>query len=263
MKIINCFPFYNEIDLLEYKLFVLNDYVDYFILVESTHTFVGNEKELVFEKIKNNDIFSKYKDKIIHIIIDDFPYKKPNINYQNREQWKNEIYQRNALSKGFDILQLNDEDVITIQDLDEIVNPELLIKVKNNQLDIKEIYNLKTNVFFFNFKTFIDNCFKSKIFSYKNFKESNLSIHEIRQNVDYYNSLENGGWHLTWFGDNQFCKNKIQQFSHVEHNHGNTEDIQHIKNCVLKGNTREPYNTELPPYYEPFFTKFNKDTLQN
>ena len=43
-KIIDCFIFYNELDLLTYKLNVLNDIVDYFVLVEATHTFIGKEK---------------------------------------------------------------------------------------------------------------------------------------------------------------------------------------------------------------------------
>ena len=43
-KIIDCFIFYNELDLLNYRLNLLDEYVDYFVLVEATHTFVGNEK---------------------------------------------------------------------------------------------------------------------------------------------------------------------------------------------------------------------------
>ena len=39
MKIIDCFIFYNELDLLNYRLNVLNNVVDYFIIVEATHCF--------------------------------------------------------------------------------------------------------------------------------------------------------------------------------------------------------------------------------
>ena len=46
MKIIDCFLFYNELELLKFKLKELNDVVDYFVLIESKYTFVGNEKEL-------------------------------------------------------------------------------------------------------------------------------------------------------------------------------------------------------------------------
>ena len=35
MKIIDTFIFYNELDLLYYRLSILNKYVDYFIIVEA------------------------------------------------------------------------------------------------------------------------------------------------------------------------------------------------------------------------------------
>ena len=37
MKIIDCFTFYNELQLLEYRLSILYDVVDYFIIVEANH----------------------------------------------------------------------------------------------------------------------------------------------------------------------------------------------------------------------------------
>ena len=48
-KIIDCFIFYNEIALLTYRLNVLNDVVDFFVIVESTHTFTGKEKSLHYQ----------------------------------------------------------------------------------------------------------------------------------------------------------------------------------------------------------------------
>ena len=57
MKVIDCFIFYNELDLLDYRLNILKEVVDYFVIVESTHTFVGKEKELYFNKDKYNYFF--------------------------------------------------------------------------------------------------------------------------------------------------------------------------------------------------------------
>lgn len=51
-KIIDCFIFYNELDLLNYRLNILNEVVDYFILVESIQTFVGKEKPLHYNENK-------------------------------------------------------------------------------------------------------------------------------------------------------------------------------------------------------------------
>ena len=49
MKIIDCFSFYNELDLLTYRLNLLNDYVDYFVIVEARQTHAGKDKILFFK----------------------------------------------------------------------------------------------------------------------------------------------------------------------------------------------------------------------
>ena len=71
MKIIDCFIFYNELKMLLFRLSELNEYVDYFIIVESTFTFTGNKKDLFFKN--NASMFESFKEKIIHIIVDDMP----------------------------------------------------------------------------------------------------------------------------------------------------------------------------------------------
>ena len=88
MKIIDSFIFYNEIDLLYYRLSILNEFIDKFILVESTLTFTGELKPLFY--LENKNKFEKFNDKILHIIINDMPYKQPNINYNLNNQWANE-----------------------------------------------------------------------------------------------------------------------------------------------------------------------------
>ena len=104
-KIIDCFIFYNELDMLTYRLNILNDIVDYFVLVEATHTFIGKEKPLFYQD--NKHLFEKFNHKIIHVIVDDFPHKYPDINIGKNEQWRNEIFQRNCISRGIDKLELN------------------------------------------------------------------------------------------------------------------------------------------------------------
>ena len=51
MKIIDCFTFYNEAGMLEFRLKELNDIVDYFVLVESTRSFSGKLQPLYFQAI--------------------------------------------------------------------------------------------------------------------------------------------------------------------------------------------------------------------
>ena len=50
MKIVDCFTFYNEFDLLTYRLNILNPCVDYFVIVEARQTFIGKEKIELYGK---------------------------------------------------------------------------------------------------------------------------------------------------------------------------------------------------------------------
>ena len=52
MKVIDVFPFFNELDLLEIRLNSLDPYVDCFILSEATKTFSGLDKPLYYQENK-------------------------------------------------------------------------------------------------------------------------------------------------------------------------------------------------------------------
>lgn len=92
----DCFPFFNELDLLELRLRELSPVVDKFVLVEATRTFQKKEKPLVFEENKNR--FSSFLDKIEHIVVGKFPgffykFRVPNA-------WDYENFQRDQISIG-------------------------------------------------------------------------------------------------------------------------------------------------------------------
>ena len=86
MKIYDCFIFRNELDLLEIRLTELYNQVDYFVVVESTHTFQGAPKELILQN--NWSRFQQWHDKMIHIVVDDMPLLG--------DAWQNEHHQRNC-----------------------------------------------------------------------------------------------------------------------------------------------------------------------
>ena len=69
MKIYDCFMFFDEEMLLDLRLNIMNKYVDKFIITEATYMHSGKPKKLMFDINK----FSKFKDKIIYIVVDDPP----------------------------------------------------------------------------------------------------------------------------------------------------------------------------------------------
>jgi len=266
MKIIDCFIFYNELDLLTYRLNLLNDIVDYFIIVESTHTFVGKKKSIFFNE--NKHLFEIFNDKIIHIIVDDLPYKYPDINIYNNDVWKNEHFQRNAISRGINCInKLLNTDVIIISDLDEIPDPYTLNKIKKNDI-IVDINILEMDLYYYNLNTrFKDKWSLCKIISYEKYNELNINCNDIR-NVQCSKIL-NGGWHLSYFGDKYFIQNKIQSFSHQELNTSKYTDLENIeaklknssdlysRNCNIEKIKIED-NKYLPIDYDKYLNKYYK-----
>ena len=59
MKIYDCFSYWDEDLLLDLRLNILNEYVDYFVIVEGNKTWQNNPKKLRF----NIDKFPNFKKK--------------------------------------------------------------------------------------------------------------------------------------------------------------------------------------------------------
>jgi beta-1,4-mannosyl-glycoprotein beta-1,4-N-acetylglucosaminyltransferase len=268
MKIIDCFIFYNEMDLLTYRLNILNDVVDFFVIVEATRTFIGKEKPLFYNE--NKHLFEKFHDKIIHIIVDDFPYKYPSINIARGDQWENERFQRNQIKKGIEKLmssnaELSSTDILTITDLDEIPDPLTLLKIKNQEIKV-EIHVLEMDLYHYNLNTIgKDKWLSARILTFKKYIELSLSCDNFR----FYKCpiIKDGGWHLSYFGDSNFIKNKIENFSHQEYNNiqyntveSLTNKINNFKNIFAdNGSLRKILineNKNLPYKYDIFLQKY-------
>lgn len=275
MKIIDSFIFYNELELLYYRLSILDEHVDKFILVESTHTFTGYKKPLFY--LENRNKFDKFNNKILHVIINDIPYKQPNINYNLNHQWENEYHQRNCIKRGIDSLIsqnfLNNEDIILTSDVDEIPNPNILINAKNNTLEFNNITlnRLALDMYYYNLYYRIgegSNWHGIKLFTFKAYKNINLTFQQMRvwEHSNNVPVVSNGGWHLSYFGDIDFIIKKIGSYSHQEYNNDNYTDknqlVEKIKNGInLLNNTSLVYipieeNKNLPYKYDIYLSKF-------
>ena len=112
MKIFDCFMYFDEEVILDLRLNMLNDYVDYFVIVESIFTHRGEKRELKFDHNK----FKKFKDKIIYIPVQDLP--------DGANPYLRENHQRNCITRG--LSKAKKDDLIIISDLDEIPNPEAI-----------------------------------------------------------------------------------------------------------------------------------------
>lgn len=118
MRIYNCFPFFNELDLLEIRLAELDGLVDRFVIVESAQTFSGRPKPLYLKE--NWSRFARYGARIQRVEIEAFP---PGLS-----DWEQEFYQFDQT-----LAQLADvepDDLILATDADEIPSAETLRRIR-------------------------------------------------------------------------------------------------------------------------------------
>lgn len=229
MKIIDCFVLYNELDMLEYRLNLLNDLVDNFVIVEATHTFTGEEKPLYYQR--NQPRYAKFKDKIIHVVVDDMP--------NTGSPWQNELHQRNQIHQGVESLNLHPDDLLIITDLDEIPDPRVIQEKKNTNIRIN---HLPMDLYWYNcnwrHESFVWN--PPKILCYAKYTQYECVQHIRKARVGPLS--EKCGWHLSYFGDAEFIHNKLNSFSHQEPNVQRINNIQEIERRMKSG--LDLYNKE-------------------
>ena len=273
MKIIDSFIFYNELDLLFYRLSILDEYVDFFILVESTHTFSGHSKPLFF--MENRERFAKFMHKIIHIIVSDCPFTFPNINYIYNQQWENEYHQRNCIKRGLNSIEnsISDDDILLTSDVDEIPNPSVLKNAINGTLifDANTLNRLALDMYYYNLYNRIgegSNWHGVKLMRIHAYKNMGLSFQQMRllEHTYHVPIIPNGGWHLSYFGDIDFIIKKIASYSHQEYNNHKyiDKDIleKNIKNGInILNNSTLVYipiseNANLPYKYDIYLKNY-------
>ena len=282
MKIVDCFIFHDELDLLYYRMKILNNVVDYFVICESTKTFVGNDKPLLF--IENKHRFNEFANKIVYI-------KVSNFSSNSKYAWDNENCQRRHLDIGIQSLKLGDNDHVFISDLNEIPDPSVLewIKSTDQQLDFVACFPMDS--YYYNLTTKISKSWNyAAVMSFRHYKTS-CNPQELRFTYPRRPVSSNGsrcgsgcgggcgggcecgcstpsGWHLSYFGDEEFIRNKILQFSHDVHNLQDLIDTSKIKEKVLlKHDCLDRNNIEfitipikennyLPPMYDTYLVGF-------
>ena len=201
MKLFDCFIFYHEVDLLEIRLNILNDYVDKFIITEGDMTFSGLPKESHF--LNNKERFTKWEDKIILNQINIPECESP---------WHREIYSRNAMV-NLDIF--NDDDLIIMSDGDEIPNPEILEQASEWVSDDTHFTFEQSCYAYWMNNLYSDKWFGTRAATYK--YVNNTTVDDIREGTEDESKISgsiitNGGWHFTYLGNEDHIRQKINSF---------------------------------------------------
>lgn len=201
--IIDCFPFFNELDLLEIRLNSLAPYVDRFVLCEMTVTHSNNPKPLFFSE--NRERFKDFP--ITHLVVHP-PDKKWRIEMGgfSGDAWRLEHYQRECLMIGLKDCAPN--DIVILSDLDEIPNLEKY----DGQTGA-----FKQKLYYYYFNTFTNTRRWRGSIATKYKDITTLTRIRNRRNQTPV-AVGDGGWHFSTLGSPDDIKYKIQSFAHTELN---------------------------------------------
>ncbi len=230
-KIFDCITFYNENLLVNSRFEILNEFVDYFIVVESKYDHKGDKKEINF-----NLLNSKLKKRVRHVVIDEnFP--------DLSDGWAIETFQREKILDT--IKDANSEDYIMYSDSDEIPNP---LKLKN--LNLKKKYGIFLQKFFV-YKLNIFNRFETPWQGTRICKKKNLkSITFLRKKIRLENlkkafwklqyeksiqPIDDGGWHFNNLYKPEIISKKLKNIKNIDSGLKDVHtDIATIKEKIFK-----------------------------
>ena len=249
MKIFDCFMYFDEEILLDLRMNILDKYVDFFVIVESTFNHKGEKRKLHF----NHKRLKKFENKIIYLVYDEKPK-------DIKEILKNDIEpdisnkfiinallrengQRNFIING--LKDANDDDYVLISDVDEIPNLEEIDFSKINQ----KILLFRQDMFYYKFNLNLPNfswtgtkgCKKRNLISpqwLRNIKDRKYNFFRFDtffSKTKYMNIkiINNGGWHFTNLKNAKEIEYKLKSYLHhreFDVNPISSEEIKRIMN---------------------------------
>ena len=227
MKIFDCTTFYSEDLMMDLRFNILNDYVEKFIVCESTISHSGNKKKLNFD-INN---YSKFKDKITYIIIDEEPegiVGQKNGLAEPHEK-RSDSLKRINLSYDYMIKAISDasdNDLIMLSDNDEIpnLNSNQFKKSKKNIIIFKQLFfYYKLNLLYDLIPWYGSKATKKKnllsmswLRNLKNKEYPFWRLDTLFSNTKYMDLeiINDGGWHFTNLMTAEKLYEKLTNFGH-------------------------------------------------
>ena len=248
MKIYDCFMYFDEEVVVDVRFNTLNQFVDYFVIVESRFTHKGEARELKF----NHKKFEKFKDKIIYIVDEEIYSLTEKIKIDDSEDEKsrkaifNAAYrengQRNLISKGIE--GANKEDFIMISDVDEIPK---LSGLNFNSLNEKIIL-FKQDMFYYKFNLKLPNliwagtkaCRKKNLVNpqwLRNIKDRKYPFFRIDtffSNTKYTSVkiINDGGWHFSNIKTPKEIEFKLRSYLHHKDFDLNPLSVEQINEII-------------------------------
>ena len=252
--------YFDEDLLLDLRLNVLNEYIDYFVIVESRYNHKGEKRNLRF----NINNFINFKEKIIYLIHDQIPAGVKNINQKDDENTKSyklilNAYLRENAQRNFILNGLNkasNDDMILISDLDEIPDlSQISFKDVKEKIILFEqmMFYYKLNLKAEGIKWVGKKCCKKKNLInpqwLRNIKDKKYPFYRldiIFSKSRYFNVklIKKGGWHFTNVKSPREILLKLSSYLHHVEFDKNPLNEKEIEKLVINKKAIYSLNTD-------------------
>lgn len=235
-KLLDVFLFYNELDLLKARLEYLGPIVDHFIISEANIDFSARPKEFLLNKELINTL--PFANKIIYhredLNLNSISWIFKKLKYRNRNTrflWKIQDAQRNSTLNP--LKAFSPEDIIIFSDLDEFPSEsaihegiQALLSDSSCQQE-PHAYSLDQTFYYYNLNNAapFEKFYGSVMTTLGTFRK--YLPHRFRSKKNDFKHIASGGWHFSYFMDEEKILNKIYAISDVE-------NLSSYKNITMK-----------------------------
>lgn len=255
--IVDVFLFHDEFDMLRCRGYELEGVVDMHIAVEGSRTMSGEEREfrLTGDEIPNlhviqadlsdvSDIELPYRDVARSLMIK----QRPGEEYPYVDNWKRDWKQRLAADEM--VAGLPAGTTVMYGDVDEIPKRD---RVEAFAELGSSVYTLGQALLIYGTGWSVPHAWSGTVIGPK---EAHLAgFSRARQLRGSFPHLEDGGWHLSWFGGRQAVVDKVKVFAHGEMAEDIDRVISDYDQRIWPGSDAPltPYEGELPRWVQDGF----------
>lgn len=195
-KVFDCFMVYNELDMVETRLEILKDVVDYHVIIEAGMTHSGNPKRSPFmDALASEPRFRRHRSRILYGYI---------AKLDGADSWARERFHRGYIAH---LLHANakPDDLIIVADADEIPNPDIIPHIQHGA-------RLELDFYYYDVNHRVRQGWSIGALRWALEKDPN----KIRtlQGHDDVPKIDNGGWHFSYFLSPQQVVAKLNAFMH-------------------------------------------------